>query len=229
MSLNVEAGRVGSTNMIAGNVVQGVLDSTISQQVWTFDGLTGDIITLTAISDFLSANLDLALRLLAPDGRELAYVDNLEDLSLINPFDSQIDNLTLRQDGQYIVIVEAVFGEGRYHLGLSVSQTIDVSSGQVQITGAVSEALPVQRWLLDGRGGQSIQITMLSNSPTLDPVLALLSLNGNLIAENDDAFDSSLGLNAQITDVSLPSNGQYIIEARRFDGEGTYELTVELE
>ncbi len=228
MSLSVETGRVGSTNMLPGTVVQGFLEGDITRQLWTFDALSGDIITLTAIADVLS-DLDLAIQLLDSTGREIAYSDNFEEALFMNPLDPQIDNLTLRQDGRYIVIVEALSGEGLYSLGLSRAETIDVSSGQVSITGAVSEALPVQRWLFDGRGGQTVEISMFSNSSTLDPILVLLSPGGNIIEENDDALDTALGFNAQITDIALASNGRYIIEARRFTGEGSYQLTIEIE
>lgn len=229
MSLSVETGRVGSSNLNSGNVVEGVLDDNITRQVWTFDAERDDIITLTAIADFFTPDLDLAIRLLAPDGREIAYVDNLEESLLLNPFDSQIDDFDLNNDGQYIIIVERIFGIGRYQLGLNISEIIDVSSGQVSLVGTVSEAIPVQRWIFDGQSGQAIEITMESTGFTLDPYLTLISPNGAILAENDDALDPALGLNAQISDLNLPANGLYIIEAQRFDGEGNYALTLELE
>lgn len=229
MSLSVESGRVGGTNIISGNVVQGILDNSISRQTWTFDAISGDIITLTAIADFLDSDLDLTIRLLDPIGQDVAFVDNPENSTLLNPFDPQIDNLTLRHDGQYIIIIESNLGIGRYSLGLNIAEIIDISSGLAMTTGTVSEVIPVQRWVFDGNGGQTAQITMTANSATLDPILILISSNGNLIAENDDALDSSLGLNAQIADVTLSSNGRYIVEARRFDGEGSYELNIEIE
>jgi len=229
MSLSVEVGRVGSTNLSSGNVVEGILSENITRQVWTFDAARDDIITITALADFFTPDLDLAIRLLAPDGREIAYVDNPDNFVLLNPLDPQIDDLELNSDGQYIIIVERVFGEGRYQLGLNISETLDVSSGQVSVVGTVSEAIPVQRWVFDGRGGQAIEITMEAIGFSLDPYLTLITPNGTILAENDDAFDPALGLNAQITDLNLPANGLYVIEARRFDGEGNYELTLELE
>jgi hypothetical protein len=58
-------------------------------------------------------------------------------------------------------------------------------------------------------------------------MLRFLNPQGKLIAENDDAEDLSLGFNSQLLDIRLPSNGLYTIEAHRFDGEGTYLLTIE--
>lgn len=54
-----------------------------------------------------------------------------------------------------------------------------------------------------------------------------MNQSGNLIAENDDADDVSLGVDSQLLDIRLPINGLYTIEAIRFDGEGSYTLTVE--
>ncbi|MGJ3240967.1 MAG: hypothetical protein ACFE0Q_19820 [Anaerolineae bacterium] len=229
LSLNVETGRFGTSNLRAGVPVEGLLDETIRSQVWTFDGQRGEIITLTALADFSSVDLDLSLRLLAPDGDEIAYVDDPETSDLLNPLDPQIDALTLADDGQYIVIVESRFSSGRYALGLSQSQTLDISAGGQTINGVISDVVPLQRWLIDGRSGQRLTVTMIATGQSLDPYLRVLNERGEVLDENDDAFDVALGFNAQIEALALPGSGQYIIEAGRFDGIGSYQLEIDIE
>ena len=202
-----------------------------TQQTWAFDGVTGEYITLIAIADVEALDLDLALQILAPDGSEVIYVDDVQDEEveslLFNPFDPQIISLELAQDGEYTVIVEAVVGAGRYQLGLSKSQTLELVDGEQVVSGVLSEVLPLQDWVFVGRGGQSLTITLEAQSDTLDPILYIINPQGEIIAENDDADDGELGLNSQIVGFAIQQNGNYIIRASRFFGEGTYRLTIE--
>jgi hypothetical protein len=225
-SLAVEIGRVGGTKLTSGVEVEGILDEDTPQQTWTFDGLTDERITLTVVASPEALTLDMALRLLAPDGDEILAVDNDETGLSLNPFNPQLMSLELSEDGEYTVIVERVAGTGRYAMGLSISHLLDFAAGEVEVQGLLSEVLPLQEWILEGRGGQSITITLEAQSGTLDPIVRLLNPRGDVIAENDDALDTSLGLNAQLVDVPLPQNGQFIIQAARFFGEGTYKLTI---
>ncbi|MDQ7027809.1 MAG: hypothetical protein Q9P44_19885 [Anaerolineae bacterium] len=226
-SLGVEAGRVGGTKLTAGIAVEGTLNDDTSQQTWAFDALAGERITLTAVASLESLTLDIALRLLAPDGSELIFVDNDEEGLTLNPFNPQIRSLDLPQDGEYVVIVELVSGTGRYQMGLSKSRNLELETGELAVQGMLSEVLPLQEWILDGRGGQSITVTLESVSGTLDPIVRVLNPRGDVLAENDDALDAGLGLNSQVIDVSLPQNGAYIIQAARFFGDGAYVLTIE--
>ena len=43
---------------------------------------------------------------------------------------------------------------------------------------------------------------------------------------NDDANDPELKINAQLSQVRLPADGIYTIEASRFDGAGSYTITI---
>jgi hypothetical protein len=67
---------------------------------------------------------------------------------------------------------------------------------------------------------------MMAESGDLDPLLRLRDASGNVLAENDDAADSSLGLNAQLLQVALPADGPYTVEAVRFAGTGRYRLVI---
>jgi hypothetical protein len=229
MSLGVEFGRMGRSNLVSGVEVRGIFDAAINRQLWTFDGLRGDIVTLTALADTNSFNLDLAIQLLDPAGREIALVDNDEDAFLVNYLDAQLRYLSLPSDGQYFVIIERKGGEGTYRLGLSQSGLISLNEGRAEITGALGDTIPNQRWFFEGRAGQTATITMRAADGSLDPVLSLLSARGDLLLMNDDAENPELGFNSQILAFPLRSTAPYIIEAARFIGAGSYTLSIRLE
>jgi len=229
MSLAVERGRVGSMNLIPGRVVEGIFDEATNQQAWTLNAAAGDVVTLTAIADFESDDLDLALRLIDPNQREVGAVDNDEEGFLLNFFDPHLRNITLNSAGQYLVLVERVFGSGGYQLGLSVAQAFALQNAEAELTGRLSAPLPSQRWAFEGQSGQVLSVTMRAQSGTLDPLLRVFNPRGELVEENDDADDPALGRDAQLIDIPLSFNGEYTIEATLFDGEGDYSLDVLLE
>lgn len=229
-SLGIEIGRVGTTTLQADVPVAGELTRDVPEQFWAFTGQAGDIVTLTAVSD-IDTPVDLTMRLLDPTGAEVVVAETDETFTLFNPLDPQIDRYELRRDGEYIVLVEATFGEGRYDLALNVAQTLTFEEGSDTITidGTISEALPTQYWIVRGNAGENFTITMRNTSGSLDPFLRLRQPNGEILEENDDSFDIDLGFDARIDPLRLPINGNYIIDATRFDGSGTYSLTVERE
>jgi hypothetical protein len=230
MSLGVETGRIGKSNLVSGMEVQGILEGTISRQLWTFDGLRGDFVTLTALAGINSFNLDLAIQLLDPTGREIAVVDNDEDGFLDNYLDAQLRSLILPSDGQYYVIIERKDGEGNYRLGLSRSSLIPLNEAQANITGALGDTVPMQTWFFEAQAGQTATITMQAvEGSNLDPTLSLLTARGDFLIGNDDADDPELGFNSQILAYRLPSTALYLVEASRFTGEGTYSLSIVLE
>lgn len=245
VSLAVEAGRQGTTQLMPNSIVQGEMTPEAPQQIWTFAGQRGDVVLLSAIADFDALSLDLSLRLLAPDGSEVAFVDNQvfdpeaidEDAArvlpifiLLNPFDAQLRDVELPRDGEYVIEVEAVRGSGGYTLGFGRAQSLpQPTEGVITVSGEVAPALPAQRWLYDAPRNATLTITMTATgaNTTLDPILNVYDGRGNLIAQNDDAFNTTLGFNAQIDALALPGAGTYIIEAARINGEGAYQLEIE--
>jgi len=227
-SLNVDVGRVGATTLVTDVPVQGLLDAQNLQQVWLLDVPSNTTVSLTALADFAS-DLDIAIRILAPDGREVAAVDNDESGELFNYFDVAIRNLRLQQGGQYVVIVERMSGDGRYTLGMTMQRLLSIEDNHVEVTSTLQASIPQQQWQVDLRGGQTVTITMQAINEELDTILYLYDPNGNLIAENDDADDITLGFNSQLVDMRIPFAGTYIIEANRFNGEGDYRLTIDVQ
>jgi hypothetical protein len=80
--------------------------------------------------------------------------------------------------------------------------------------------------MFEGHAGDVLTFTMTGESGTLDPALTLLKPDGDLLAFNDDASDPQLDVNAQVSRVSLPVDGLYIVEAGRYEGAGRYNLVV---
>jgi hypothetical protein len=120
-----------------------------------------------------------------------------------------------------------VDGGGTYVLGVSLSQALTLNlSGVTRVTGVLGGVIPTERWVFDGKAGQTFTITLNALDGTLDPALALLDASGKVIAQNDDAEDTALGPNAQLPQVKLSANGRYILEADRSNGEGHYELII---
>jgi sugar lactone lactonase YvrE len=228
MSTQVQTGAAGTGMLTFGIAVQGLLNAFTPQQTWVFEGAAGQIVTLTAIDASADNTLDVALRLLAPTGSEEAFNDDHASGDLPARSDAQILAHTLQTSGVYFVRVERVSGEGTYTLGVGDGVLVfDLSAdGVTELQGELQEVFPIHRWAFVGRAGQVFTITMMAESGDLDPLLRLRDASGNVLAENDDAADSSLGLNAQLLQVALPADGPYTVEAVRFAGTGRYRLVI---
>ncbi|MEO8396690.1 MAG: hypothetical protein ABI700_27100, partial [Chloroflexota bacterium] len=225
------ADRFGGTSLVLGVPVLGTLSESSPEQTWTFDGRAGQHITFAAvdqsINDASLFNLDMALRLLAPDGSELAYNDDQLGTNLFGVYDSEISDLTLPQSGTYTVRVEWRQGQGTYTLGLSTDQMLTLNpDGVTEVEGQLQDVFPVQRWAFSGHAGDVLTFTMSAEGGTLDPALALFKPDGKLMAYNDDAYDPELEINAQLSQARLVADGTYTIEASRFEGAGSYVITI---
>jgi hypothetical protein len=210
---------------VSNVLVQGALDEEKPRQYWTFVGSKGQEVTLSAVDADQTDTFNVELRLLDPVGNEEAFNDDQETQALPGILDAQIANHNLARDGRYTVVVERVAGEGTYRLGLIQPQPIEVESNTL-IRGELPDVLPANLWTVEGNAGEIVTITMLSSSGDLDPALRLFDTGGNVIAENDDAADVTLGNGAQLFEVRLPRNGSYIVEAGRFTGTGRYSLEI---
>ncbi len=226
-STQVGSGRIGATALIPGVPVQGALDMDTPRQDWTFTAATDQVVMISAVDASRSDTLDVALRLLSPDGGEVAYRDGQDGQDLYGLFDAQIRTFTMTEAGVYTVRVERVDGDGTYSLGINVDQGFELSAElATSLRGMLVDSLPVQRWVFQGKAGQVLTVTMQSESGSLDPLLRLLDGSGSLLAENDDAADTAMGKDAQLVQVRLPQDGTYVLEAARFDGEGEYTLVI---
>ncbi len=227
LSLEVAPTRLGAASLIPDLGVQGVLDARTTQQQWTYPGTAGERVTITAVDNTGLGTLDLRLRLLAPDGTEIAFNDDHTNPDMANFTDAQIVDMALPSSGEYLIVVEQVEGDGTYGLGLSLTRVLTFDSGGVaRAEGVLGGELPLNIWEFSGSAAQNYTITLAAENEELDPLLRVFGPDGALIAENDDAEDSTLGRDAQVAGVNLPADGVYRIEAARFDGSGSYTLTI---
>lgn len=99
-SLNWEAEAATAQNLLPGDAVSGSITPTNKFDLYAFDGLAGDVVTIsmTAAS---GTNLDTKLYLIGPNG---TVVTQNDDAVAGENTDSLINNFTLPEDGQYIII-----------------------------------------------------------------------------------------------------------------------------
>jgi hypothetical protein len=222
-----EPDRIGSPLLVPGVPVIGSVSQTIPVQQWQYHGITGERVTINAIAPGTNLGLDAALRLFAPDGRELAYNDDHLGPDLNGIYDAQIRDFILPQTGTYTVQVEWVQFSGSYVLLIARDHTFAPQvDTPVTLSGRIFDAQPVERWVFNGSAGTALTVTMIAETGDLDPTLKLLDPYGVPLAYNDDGRDPELGTNAQLFRVTLPVSGQYIIEASRYAGSGSYALYV---
>lgn len=231
-STAIAAGRVGTTALTPGLAGRGTLDDFTRQQAWTYAGAAGERVNIFAADASEAGQLWPAVRLLTPEGREVAYAvyagldpENLSIEALLY-FGAQIADYALESDGVYVIVVERDAGAGAYTVGVNLTRGFALDGGRAALDGELSAAFPVERWQFDGQAGQTLTITLHPASGTLDPRLRLVGPGGAVVAENDDAEDLALGTSAQLARVTLPQAGTYTIEAARFTGAGRYELAV---
>lgn len=136
-----------------------------------------------------------------------------------------------------------------FHLGTTATGMVEVEGGVqppteneppagsdadiITDTSTLTESQPEQLYRFNGNAGDTVTITMVAEDESaLDTRLFLYTAEGyeagEFLEENDDAADSNVGrLNSQIVDFELPEDGEYVIVATRFQGEGDYTLTIE--
>ncbi|MGH2541961.1 MAG: pre-peptidase C-terminal domain-containing protein [Ardenticatenaceae bacterium] len=83
------------------------------QQIWTFEGRTGEEVEIALRAAPTATDLDLQLLLLDAEGEELAFDD--DSGGDLNPL---ISGIALPADGAYSIVVQAYRGSGAYVLEL---------------------------------------------------------------------------------------------------------------
>ncbi|MCI0349695.1 MAG: hypothetical protein L0Z53_09745, partial [Acidobacteriales bacterium] len=113
--------RTGDGTVLNDVPVQGMLGENRERHEWLYEGTAGEQITISAVDLTHTDVLDMAVRLIGPDGGERAYNDDQRGADLYGRFDAQIADFVLRESGTYTIVVEWVRGEGTYTLGVSAN------------------------------------------------------------------------------------------------------------
>ena len=191
--------------------------------LYSFEGKAGQQITI----EMKSQEIDPYLILLGPNQREIAQDDDGAGSK-----NARI-TVTLPADGTYTLLANSYQAKqsGAYTLELKASAPTQPSRAILQEQGALVAGGPVlpsdkslyREYTFEGRSGQSVIISL--ESTDFDAYVAIFGPNDKLLAENDDASDSTKNAFLSIT---LPATGRYRVVVNAYDasGRGRYALTI---
>ena len=239
-SLTLVIARPANDGAIAnGETLVGELSVVQQSAQYEFSGLAGDLVTV----DLRTEAFDPALGLFTPGGDRLMTDDDGG-----GGLNSRINRFVLTSDGTYLIVVDGFrgfTGERTLQGKFTVSLSVETAGGGVPVVQATSTpalsvaqatplpALPggntldfgqtvlgeltadvqVGRYTFFGTAGDVI--TLRLDSANFDPKLRLLGPDGTVLVEDDDNGE---GLNALVTDFTLPRDGEYVVEVDGFRG-----------
>jgi hypothetical protein len=94
-----------------------------------------------------------------------------------------------------------------------------------EVEGVLDEDLPTQLYVFNGEEGDEVTIEMVAGDDSeLDPMLFLLSAQGEYIASNDAAAEDE---DTAVLEVELPETSSYFLIAGTISAIGTQELISE--
>jgi hypothetical protein len=198
------------------------------------------LITVTAQSAVADA-IDPVLTIADSDENVLAYNDDSsrDDLS---ERDAAIEALELPDAGDYTILVDSFSGASQGEV--IVTLTI-VPEGTLPSAAEIGEEpLTFTQDLLgerafsfpfEAQAGDTLNVTVrdvLGDESDIDPVIALVAPDGEIIAQNDDhdSADPSLDVfDSRLSNVVLSEAGVYTLTVREYRGlAGSVEITISL-
>ncbi|MCC6616689.1 MAG: PPC domain-containing protein [Anaerolineae bacterium] len=225
--------RIGGERLELNRTALGSLETSTAAQSWTYAGMAGEEISVFTTDINRLESLNLRLRMTSPDGALVAENDSHNGgvfYGLFSLYDAALSNVVLPADGVYTIAVDSVFGTGVYGIGVERTQSLELDpANATRVQGVIDDVFAAETWSFAGRAGEVYTFTMFAaEGTTLDPALRLFAPDGSTLAQNDDARDVSLGLNAQLVRIVLPADGIYRLEATRYagEGEGAYEIVI---
>ncbi len=239
---------VGPGTIRVGDTVEDTITDARPVVEYTIQLETGQMITVTMES--LDGVLDPYLALLDASGRELASNDDAATQVGNNAYNAQIAGFSAPADGLYTIRATRFMEAdgtttGPYRLSVTAggpeggpppaTQVID--GGELRVGTKASGEIGGQTYAVEYTivlaAGQTIAVTMETESGNLDPMLVIYNPAGELAAYNDDAVTQVGGnrFNAQITGYTAPTGGAYTIRATRFNMDtgttaGTFTISV---
>lgn len=210
----------GGGDMRIGQTMASELPAS-GEHVWRFEA---DAATLVSVV-LDPADFDAVLEIYAPDGRQLAALDEG-----FNGDAEVVSGLELPLTGEYTIHVRSFTGDaGQYTLSLNEGGDSTLNfhdAGDLNFDETHQETLQAneaQAWFFNGRSGDPILIEVIPLSEQLDLDIWLLDPN----VERLTAVDKSLTGQAEYLRFTLPQDGQYLILVRDYFGEpGQYEITL---
>lgn len=233
-TLNLETGilppTTGGGSIMIGEPVTAAFTEPGQEDVWTFEGKAGDVVSIAMESDLVDATLYLQ----GPNGEELIYDDDSGDNA-----NALIYGYTLPEDGLYTLLARPFHEDqtGEYRLSLLAGEAqpepptptpapTPAAAGMLKPGQMVRGNLTAGRsdaWTFEGKAGDNISLLM--HSMTFDAYLIVYGPAGELLAFNDDSGPDT---SAMVHGLHLPEDTTYTVIAQPATGSagGPYTLTL---
>ncbi len=204
-----------------GQGIQSTLP-TNTQHIWTFAGTASHEISIVLTPD---DTVDVILNLYGPDGTRLIALDEgfSGDAEVVSGF-------TLPLTGQYNLVVRSFAGNsGSYTLVLDEGseQTENFYDAGDMVYGDVKQETfqpnEAHIWFFQGRAEDEVMIEVIPLQESLDLDIWLLDPNLERLAAVDEFLEGG----SEVIHQTLPSDGQYLILVREFNGNpGEYQMAL---
>lgn len=193
------------------------------REAWLVRLQVGDVINVAASAN--GGALDPVIELSTLDGQTLARDDNSGGGT-----SALIRSAEITQSGRYLLRVSDARGQatGDYtliwrYINLAPTPTTPPRTQTVLSVEDVVYITQYNFYPFYGDSGQTVEIAVIAKpNSNLDPVLAVLDAEGNVIAEADDSDGT---LNPRLV-LRLPANGQYTARVNGYLSGGAYDITV---
>ena len=216
-----------------GDSVDGEFGDGDGPFAYTFDGSTGNLVTITMVSSpDNDPPIDPALQLLGPDGRLMARNDDSFD-STFGLTNARIVRFPLPVDGTYTILaMRSSDVNGAFTLVLKGTKgtAVDKLEFGKAITGKVTDSAVKATYQLVGVQGDLITITTQASGGDLIPFVILLGPDGDQLATSDPKAKIKT---VRITRFLLRDDGTYTVQVTRIGQDsgtttGNFRLTVTL-
>jgi hypothetical protein len=221
-----------------GTQVVGKLNDAVPFEEYVFQGLRGDVISVSL--EVTDGSLDPLLTLVDTRGNLLATRDDTASGAQANARGIRLESLHLPMSGVYRILVGR-FGyglgstEGDYRLTLERVGASSASGSALRygdsLINTITDTQPQLYYSFRARRGDIVAVQMHRVSGDLDPVLQIVNSRSLIIAENDD-LPGSGSQDAQISGLIIEEDGTYVIIASRYGqgagrSTGSFVLTLE--
>jgi hypothetical protein len=219
---------IPENRIVYGEVVSGQINNTTTHQSYTFEALRCDFLNIRARAT--NGNLDAVLSVFNEDG---ALVFSRDDSS--GSSDVDFEPLSIPASGVYTVVV----GRFGYRLGTTSGSyelfVERIGNGSASgcamrygdtVTNTLNDGMPEAWYRFSARRGDVVNVNMRATGGDLDPVLTVVDGGGFALQTNDDAGNGVL--NAAITALLIPADGDYYVRASRYGNtRGNFVLTLQ--
>lgn len=235
-----DARAAGGGVIAYGESVTGQITAKVYYQLYQFDGVRGDRVTITMTGD---GSLDPYLGLIDGASEEVLVED---DDSAGNS--NALIEYSLPANGSYIIVatrygldtgtsvgsftLELQGGKGPGSTTTNISNQQSVSEPQMldtgiylmgtiaigdQVSGEITGEMFAQLYEMQVEAGTELIVGMFADGSNLDPYLIVLNENGDVLAEDDDsgAEIEGAGRYDSALSITFPDAGYYYIAATR--------------